>query len=278
MASRLLLRNSLYRCMLAINCTINVIIGVAVIMNSVYYIRNYRDDPVSKFLRHMVLYIATYITMKIMPLFFMSLGKLIGDKQILETGIAISAIVWFPSNLIFFITRLCEPHIRDYLKDYMKNLVPRFRIWFYSLKKEDAESLISSRRLLAIEILDDRKLMKIEQIFIAVSIAYLNAPSLSRASVNSLNKRPKDEDERDYIVIENTHLEVLEDTMISDKCNIYLDPSIYICYKEYGVQSSQKIMDSRIEESSQYNIVTTEAASSQQSSNFSEVDCRAISK
>lgn len=278
MGRRLLLRNSLYRCMLAINCTINLIVGIAVIMNSVFYIRQHREDPVSRFLGHMVLYIAAYITIKIMPLFFVSLGRLIGDEQIYEIGMAISRLVWFPSNLIFFITRLCEPHIREYLKDYMKNLLPRLRVWFYSLRKEDADNLISSRRLLAIKIIDDRKLMKIEQIFIAVSIAHLNASSLSRASVNYESKRPRDKDETDNEVIKNSHLEVLEDSRISEECNIYLDSSIKIEYMRYGVQSYNRIMDRRTSEISPHMIETREVGSSQSSSNFSEVDCRAISK
>lgn len=86
----------------------------------------------------------------------MSLGKLIGDKQILETGMTISGFVWFPSNLIFFITRLCEPHIREYLKDYMKDLLLKFRVSLFSLKKDDRSNLISSRYLLAMKIFDKK--------------------------------------------------------------------------------------------------------------------------
>jgi len=219
-----------------------------------------------------------------MPLLFISLAKIYGDKQILKIGSAIFGLVWFPSNLIFFITRLCEPHIREHIKEYLKDLISKLRVWFYSIKKEDATSLNPSNKyLLSIEILDERKLMKIEQIFIAVSVSYLNAPSLSRDSIYSLRKGPRDEDEIEYEVIKHSDLILLDDNRISSKCNIYLDHTAYIEYRRYGVQSSQRIMDmdtinNRRVESSEIAFDAMHVPSSQTSSEFSTVDCRAVSE
>jgi hypothetical protein len=268
--------------MLLINCAINIIIGTAVITNSLMYIRQHIENNELRFLRHMILYIASYIIVKIIPLFYMSLGKLIGDKKILTIGMAISGLVWFPSNLIFFITRLCEPHIREHIKEYWKDLISRLKVWFYSRKKEDVKSLNPRNKyLLSIEILDDRKLMKIEQIFIAVSVSYTISESHSRDDVSSWIKRPKDEDEIEYEVIKHSNLDLLNDDGFASKCNIHLDHTAYIEYKRYGVQSFQRFMDNienKRAEPSQPIFDRMQVPSSQPSSDFSAVNWHDISK
>lgn len=222
MASILLSRNSLYRWVLLINCAINIIIATSVIINSVYYVKYNEHGPVSRFLRHMILYIASYIILKVLPLFCMNLAKLIGDQEIIAGEMVAGKVVWYPSNLIFFLTRLCEPHIREYLKESLRYIVMRFKVWYYKRKEEDRTSTVTSTTLLASEMFDEMKLKKIEQIFLAVSICYFKFPCYLTPSSN-YSKTSKDkrlEEEYDYEFINQNDLNILNDASISQKCNI----------------------------------------------------------
>lgn len=241
MGSILLSRNSLNRWLLLINCSINIIIASSVIINSVYYIKYNEYGPISRFLRHMILYIASYIALKILPLFCMNLARLIGDQEFIAGEMMAGKVVWYPSNLIFFLTRLCEPHIREYLKEYMRYMVIRFKVWYYKRKEEDRTSTVTNTTLLASEMFDEMKLKKIEQIFLAVSISYFKSPCYLTPG-SSYSKTSKDkrlEDEYDYEFINQNDLNILNDPSISQKCNIYIDQSVYIEYKRYGVDLCQ---------------------------------------
>ena len=204
------------------NLTINIIISISVIVNSVYYIRYNEYGPISRFLRHMILYIAIYNVFKILPTILSLIAEMSNDKECIKGANVIVNVLMYPSNLIFFLTRLCEPHIREYLKRNMRFMVMRLKAWNYRRNEEDRTSILTNGTLLASELFDEMKMKKLEQIFLAVSICYFKSPSSVTPSPSYLetSKSKRQDDIYDYKFISQNDLNILNDASIFEKCNI----------------------------------------------------------
>lgn len=169
-------------------------------------------SPISRFLKHMVIYITSYTIIKIFPMFCVKIAEIYEDNNSLYVAYVISGIFWYPSNLIFFLTRLCEPNIREFLKDKARYMAIRGKIWCYKLKDEE-KRIVSNQGLLALEMFDQMKLEKIEQIFITVCICYFKSTCFLTPKSN------EDKGKCRTKFLKENDLAILNDSLVSQKCN-----------------------------------------------------------
>lgn len=214
-----------------------------VVIAAVIYIRTHENSSMRVFFKYIAIYITVFALCKLLPLlvFFMYTNH---DGVSIESYIpTMFAYIWMSSGAIFFGARLCEPNIRNHLKDEIKILFYRSKqcLLKCSCTGSDSNSDSSSiNSILAVQALENLKLevifiQKFEYILITISVAlFENLDTFSTPEINRHLSFTGDIHKPIHGIVKYDKLEILNDISLQDKCIIYIDPKFYSEYKYYA--------------------------------------------